>query len=221
MNDPILITGCARSGTSMVAGVIHACGAWGGEMSRGNRHNPKGMFENKAIRNEVLKPYLSSLGADPMGQDPLPCPQVINNLAACDGEVLRRDILHIIHSQGYKEGPFFYKGAKLCLVWQVVNNAFPHAHWVIVRRPREDIVDSCLRTPFMRAFNDRQGWAAWVEAHVARFDAMKKVVNWIEVNSPELVRCRAGYARLFVEHLGLSCNDELVDSFISKDLFHQ
>ena len=36
MKDPILITGCARSGTSMIAGVINICGAFGGDMAGPN-----------------------------------------------------------------------------------------------------------------------------------------------------------------------------------------
>jgi hypothetical protein len=30
---PIIITGIPRSGASMIAGVVHRCGAFGGEMS--------------------------------------------------------------------------------------------------------------------------------------------------------------------------------------------
>jgi hypothetical protein len=31
--DSHIITGCARSGAGMIAGLIHLCGAFGGEMS--------------------------------------------------------------------------------------------------------------------------------------------------------------------------------------------
>ena len=41
--EPILITGAARSGTSMSAGVVSLCGAWGGELSGPNVYNKKGM----------------------------------------------------------------------------------------------------------------------------------------------------------------------------------
>lgn len=66
--SPILITGCARSGTSMVAGVINMCGAFGGSMSGPNHNNAKGMFENARVRNNIVKPYLRQLHVDPLGQ---------------------------------------------------------------------------------------------------------------------------------------------------------
>ena len=44
MKEPILITGCARSGTSMVAGIINMSGAFGGVMAGPNKNNQKGNF---------------------------------------------------------------------------------------------------------------------------------------------------------------------------------
>ena len=68
----ILITGCARSGTSMIAGIINMCGAFAGDTSGPNRYNQKGMYENAKIRNSIVKPYLREIGMDPKGQFPLP-----------------------------------------------------------------------------------------------------------------------------------------------------
>ena len=59
---PILITGAARSGTSMTAGNIHKCGAWGGDMAGSTRYNRKGMFENTEIRNTMVKTIMKSIG---------------------------------------------------------------------------------------------------------------------------------------------------------------
>ena len=44
--QPIIITGCARSGTSMIAGIIHLCGAWKGNTSGPNKYNKKGNYNN-------------------------------------------------------------------------------------------------------------------------------------------------------------------------------
>ena len=72
LNDPIFITGCARSGTSMTAGVINYCGAFGGQVAGATKNNRKGMFENNAIRELIVKPILRKHKFDPMGQNPLP-----------------------------------------------------------------------------------------------------------------------------------------------------
>jgi len=179
MQSPILITGCARSGTSMVAGVINMCGAFGGEMSGPNHNNQKGMFENARIRNSVLKPYLKQIGVDPLGQYPLP--NVDNLMIPAD---LKERVERIMIEDGYGTGPWMYKGPKMCLMWPVWHYAFPDAKWIIVRRRTGDIIQSCLRTGFMRAFaregnqravgakTEEEGWLWWVHQHEKRFVEM-------------------------------------------------
>ena len=179
MRPPILITGCARSGTSLVAGSIEICGAFGGKLSGPNRNNKKGMFENSAIRDTVVKPYLREQGVDPKGQYPLPD---INKLSIPND--WKSKIENIITNEGYNGGPWFYKGAKMCLMWPVWHYAFPNAKWVIVRRRTADIINSCLKTGFMTAFgkkyiqkavnvdNESDGWRWWVHQHEKRFVEM-------------------------------------------------
>jgi len=153
MEAPILITGCARSGTSMTAGILDRCGAYGGNLLMGHsRANRKSFYENREIRDNILKPYLMLCGADPLGQKPLPQPQALLPLAN-----LRSKIEQIFKFQGYKDGPWYYKGSKMCLVWPTFHTAFPEAKWVIVRRRDEDIVYSCMRTAFMRAYRKPEG----------------------------------------------------------------
>jgi len=48
MNDPILVLGAGRSGTSAVAGILHNAGVFMGEtFIIQNRNNPKGYFEDR------------------------------------------------------------------------------------------------------------------------------------------------------------------------------
>lgn len=172
-NSPILITGCARSGTSMTAGLINLAGAWGGEMSPPNRNNQRGMFENREVRSDMVKAFLRSIKCDPLGQHPLPSIGYLKS--KFDGDFCdkwRNRFMRIMSKQGYDGGPLFYKGAKMCLMWPIWANAFPQARWVIVRRETEDIVNSCLRTSFMRAYKTRSGWLHWVAEHEARFEQM-------------------------------------------------
>jgi len=143
MPEPILITGCARSGTSLVAGMINKCGAFGGNMSGPNKNNAKGMFENAHIRNLLMKPYLREIGVDPLCQYPLPD---INKLTIPSN--WKQEVEKVMTDEGYWHGPWMYKGAKMCLTWKMWHHAFPHAKWIIVRRRTGDIVNSCLRTGF-------------------------------------------------------------------------
>ena len=127
MRSPILITGCARSGTSMTAGIIDLCGAFGGYTLGSSKANKKGFFENGEVRENIIKPFLTLCGADPMGQNPLPDVNKLLDVANLD-----EAIQDIYSRQGYTGGPWYYKGAKLCLIWPAIHKAFPDAKWIII-----------------------------------------------------------------------------------------
>ena len=161
MKPPIIITGAARSGTSMVAGIVSLCGASGGAVLGPTPHNRKGQFENREIIQTIIKPYLRMQGYDPMGQRPLPD---VEHLLAFDN--LRYRVEEIIKRQGVGDDEtWFFKGAKVCLTWPIWNKAFPDAKWIVVRRNREEIVQSCLRTGFMRRRSTKESWREWVCHH--------------------------------------------------------
>lgn len=227
MHDPILITGCARSGTSMVAGAVNKCGAFGGQMAGATKNNQKGMFENTRIRNTIVKPYLRDLGMDPLGQYPLP-----NITSLPIPSNLNKLVLQIMREQGYTRGPWFYKGAKLCLIWPVWKYAFPNAKWIIVRRRDDDIVHSCLNTKFMRAFgrevfrkaagveDEVAGWYWWINQHKKRFVEMIDRGLNVKMVWPERM-VDGDYSQMMetIEWLGLKWNSEVL-SFIDPKLWH-
>lgn len=227
LTSPILITGCARSGTSLVAGAIHLCGAFGGDMSGPTKNNQKGMFENAYIRQSIVKPHLRGIGADRLGQHPLP---VIENMVIPHD--WKQRIEQVMLDQGYEDGPWMYKGAKMCLMWPIWHYAFPKAKWVIVRRRTGDIINSCLQTGFMNAFgkeriqqevgasNEKEGWLWWVHQHEKRFVEMMDAGLNVKVVWPHRMVDR-DYEQLAetIEWLGLKWNNE-VFNFIEPSLWH-
>lgn len=220
--DPILITGCARSGTSMVAGAINICGAFGGVMSGPNVNNRRGMFENTRIREEITKPYLRQLGVDPLGQYPLP------DLATLPiPRDWRARVEQVFLDQGYDQASkqkIFYKGAKMALFWPVWHYAFPRAKWVIVRRKPGDIVSSCLQTGFMKAFRDRaiqqavgvpgerEGWLWWVKHHVQCFVSMiEEGLNCFQIWPERMVEGDYGQMYQLIDWLGLKWDSKVLE----------
>lgn len=197
----ILITGCARSGTSLTASIFKSCGANLGD------HNT--LFEHKVIRDGIVKPYLKRTGADPMGQHPLPN---VHNLAPFPD--LREKI------ETAAPGVDCYKGAKMCLVWPVWAEAYPEAKWVIVRRDRDRIIDSCLRTSFMRAHRNRQGWSDWVDHHLARFDEMKASLDVVEVWPHEFTEGNEAGMQSAVEHAGLVWDSDRAQERLKPGRWH-
>ena len=202
------------------------CGAFGGDMSGPNRNNVKGMFENAAIRNNIVKPYYRSIKVDPLGQYPLP--SVDKMKVPTDW---RERVEQVMVDQGYKSGPWMYKGAKMCQHWPVWNYAFPDAKWVIVRRKSADIVNSCNRTAFMRAFSNHlkqkavgaasqdEGWLWWVHQHLDRFKEMieadmRPMIVWPD----RMVEGDFGQVKEMIDWLGLTWTDE-VENFIDPKLW--
>lgn len=215
--SPVLVTGCARSGTSLIAGIIHLCGAFGGTLLGPNEWNKKGMFENLYIRENMVKPYLTAIMADPRGQRPLPVAESVPVIIDW-----HEFFMEVMVEQGYVDGPIFYKGAKMCLMWPVWNTAFPHAKWVLVRRDEEEIAQSCLRTPFMTAYNDVEGWKEWINHHKLCWDEMfTEGLDIFEIWTPQLVDGDLSAAKEMVQWLGLEWDEEKVREFISPEIWGQ
>lgn len=218
MTDPILITGCARSGTSLTAGIVEACGAFGGKMSGATNSNEKGMFENEKIK-KLVKSYLRSAGADPMGQYPLP---TFEQLVAHPFPKLNSSVISIMEKEGYKKGPWFYKCAKACLMWYLWDKAFPKAKWIIVRRNSDEIINSCLEAHFMKAYEDQAGWQTWIDAHQKLFweicDSLQDSV--MEVWPAKAIDGDLSEMQDMIKFLGLKWNDKKVQEFIDPELWH-
>lgn len=171
---PILITGIPRSGASMIAGVINICGAFGGEMS-----GYKGINENDEIKEILEKPFLAGMDVDEMGQYPLP--ESKNMKIPMDWKEM---VSKTMESQGYQDGPWFYKSSRAALLWPVWHHAFPRAKWLIIRRRTGDIIESCIKTGYMKAFKNKEkrkaigvdkeegGWLWWVHEYERRFVEM-------------------------------------------------
>lgn len=201
----IFVTGCARSGTSLTTKILKAHGCCLGQSDRINE-----LYENVGVRQNVLKPYLRSLGADPQGQRELPDTSEVVAPRGFKDDVLK----YILGNE-----PRAYKDAKLTLVWPAFADAFPDAVWVLVRRNAERIVDSCLRTPFMRAYNDRDGWMRWVEEHERRFDLMKAALDLVEVWPDEVIDDPSSFAPI-AEFCGLRFDLDATEAAIDRDVWH-
>lgn len=216
--SPVFITGCPRSGTSLYCGCLERCGANGGKVCGATSANPKGQYENSSIRNKIIKPYLKKIGADPLGQFPLPA---VDELPSRPG--LRDDFYWMLVEQGLQPNEIWYmKVCKACLIWPVFNEAFPDAKWIIVRRNRDDIVKSCMKTSFMRKRLTELSWYDWVNVHEERFGEMKSAMpdRVMEVWPSELVQGSFSNIRKSVEWIGLDWNEEAISKWVDETLWH-
>jgi len=221
--NPILVTGIARSGTSLIAGVINMCGAFGGRMAVGGSVR-RGMFENIRIRETLVKAYLSRTGFDVEGQYPLPQDVAIPMN-------WKDEVEKAMEAEGYEKGPWMYKDTRMGLMWPVWNYAFPDAKWVIVRRKTTDVVQSCVKTGFMKAFKqvstrhelgfttEEEGWLWWIHEHEKRFVEMITEGLNCKVIWPERM-VTGNYKQLYelLDWLGLEWKTEVLE-FIDSSLW--
>lgn len=181
-----------------------------------NTWNPRGMFENRFVREEMVKPYLRAIMADPKGQAPLPVASSVPIVQ--DWNLVFRECME---SHGYVDGQIFYKGAKACLMWPVWHVAFPKARWLLVRRDARSIINSCMRTPFMNAYKDMEGWLGWVEHHIECFEEMTYAgLDMAEIWTPDIIKGDLSGVEEMLQWLELEYDEDQIRGLISPELWH-
>jgi hypothetical protein len=196
VKSPIFITGIERSGSTIIAKIIKHCGAFTGTSTE--------MLENIEVKG-LMDKYYELLGADTRGQYPLPDTKKLiipTNWKSKTEECL----------QEWKGEPWMLKGSRLCQIWPVWHYAFPNAKWIIVRRRTPDIVESCLKTGYMKAYKDKEGWTGWVHEHIKLFNEMIEAgIVCKEVWPERMAMGDYNQIKEVVEWSGLTWDNDVID----------
>jgi len=205
MNQPIFITGVERSGSSLIAKIFDICHVHVGMDST--------MYENIGFKL-IMDSYLDTNGSLFPETKSLKIPVDWNEL-----------ILNLLKSEGYKDGPWICKGSRMTQMWPVWHYAFPNARWIIVRRKTSDIVQSCMKTGYMRVFKEpanlirikvkteEEGWLWWTHQYEKKFVEMIEAgVNCKQVWPERMVH--GDYQQVYetLEWLGLKWNSKIVET---------
>lgn len=211
-NNPILITGVERSGSTLIARILDLCGVWSGYCNN--------MFENQTIvgfNNELLD--LSPIGLPDV--DTLQIP--VNWGKSING---------VLVAQKGLGKPWMVKHSGLTRLWPVWNYAYPDAKWLIVRRKTGDVIQSCVKTGYMRIFKDpvirneflfkteEEGWLWWIHQYEERFRNMIESGLNCRVIWPERM-VTGDYHQMYetIEWLGLKWNNDIpkvIDPLLNK-----
>lgn len=198
LNSPVFITGIERSGSSIIARILNICGAFSGEVTA--------MQENIEM-NKLVDTYYNLIGADLKGQNPLPKTDQL--LIPTNWKAKVSDVL--CEEKYDKIQLWMYKGSRLCQIWPVWHYSFPNTKWIIVRRRTGDIIDSCLKTGYMVAYKDKEGWLGWVHQHEKLFVEMIETGLNCKVIWPERM-VTGDYQQIYemLDWLGLEWNKNIV-----------
>jgi len=212
VKSPILITGCPRSGASLVAGLIGISEIWGGEWFEET-------YENKLLKNRINKNVLRMMGSDSEGQFPL----VNTNQIKLEEWVksVRNGIESSLAEEEYNYGPWFYKDFKLVLLWPIWHDIFPDAKWVIVNRNKRDIVSSCMKSPLMDAFGRPSLWEALVGEYRTRIDGLRAQVEFIDVWPDRIILGHEDELSKLESFIELPIDRERAAKFVDKDAWRK
>jgi hypothetical protein len=179
--QPILITGVERSGSTFIARILDMCGVFSGSCNK--------MFENIMIHSLHYEMFVDNrkLFTD------------TNNI--CIPHSWKEIILKEIEQEGgYNDQNWMVKGGILAQCWPVWKYAFPDAKWIIVRRKTGDVIQSCIKTGYMRKFKnpdnlhflglteEKDGWLWWIHQYEQKYiEMIQNGLNYREV-WPERMR---------------------------------
>ena len=181
----IYVTGAARSGTTLITRMLEACGANLGDVGV--------LAENNRFKRKYLKPYLQSIGADPLGIDPLPTLLKFPPLSfTTDADLIKDPKLALIHK------------------------ALPEGKWVVVYRDPVKIAESCMRTPFLGNRKDFDGWVNWAEQY---HDRCADIPNAMTVRTQDVID-DVSVLEPVVKWLGLEFDGKKVGKTINKQKWH-
>ena len=211
-NSPIFVTGVERSGSSLVTRVLEIAGAYVGPTTV--------MKENLNIK-KVVDDYYDKQGLCPFGQYPLPN---VDELSIPNNWRTKVEVGLMSEGLDVENQKWMYKTNRLCQIWPVWNHAFPNAKWIVVRRRTGDIVESCLKTGFMRAFKgldarrkinvetEEDGWKWWVRWHEKRFVEIIEAGLNCKIIWPERM-IQGDYSQMYetLEWVGLPWKDEIIN----------
>ena len=175
-DTPVFVIGFPRSGTSLVADMLERAGLFAGECVEASPDNRHGFFENKEIRETVIKGMLTEMSHDPLGISSIPTlDEVREHWDDDEPAALRETVETMLAREGWDgESPWMLKNCKLVLLWPLFAKAWPHAHWVFVQRPTMDIMQSCLKTKFMKQHSLNPGfWAELIDEYYARIEELR------------------------------------------------
>jgi hypothetical protein len=209
MKDPILITGIERSGSSIVAKIIHMCGAFRGNVNE--------MQENRHIK-EFVNHFYNYHNVDPRGQYPLPENEYIPIPPYWSFKIET-----LLDKEGYNEAiPWMYKSSRIAQIWPIWNLSYPKAKWIVVRRRTGDIIQSCIKTGFMTAYADQSvlqqinakdeadGWLWWVHEHERMFSDMSEAgIQFKEVWPERMAAGDFEQMKELISWLGLEWNEKI------------
>jgi len=211
-DDPILIAGPPRSGTTMMAGLLYHHGVWVGNARTTNHPgtNPSDFGSENLDIKELMKSEAKRIGYKNW-KVPLP-----------DDVELRPDLKDRIDEIVPNDLQWLVKTSWTLIFYRFWRKAYPRARWLIVRRPIPMIMDSMQRHPAMRKRHPDERLAFIKALHNRQLETIRTLESeddFFTVDVEKIaVRDKLECERLF-EYLRIPINWEAINRWIKPSDF--
>lgn len=191
-----------RSGSSMTAGIFAAHGVWFGHCTEAGPANPKGFFENTAIKRELKQRYgVLTLARDQTDFERNPEVKPHDDFAIV--------VLNVLKVQGWTGGPWAYKMSAL------YRDAWAHFKPKYVGVRRKNVVEANLKRQEMFGTTDPARVTRMVDMHNAIIDECEVIVKTDEVVAGDYTSLEMAF-----DYCGLAFDPALAQAFVEPDLWH-
>lgn len=196
MEDPIVLLGFPRTGSTLAAHIFRDHGVWIGECEKKGGRLPTGGGENVAIKN-ILKTYPGGIGERKIFK-----------------YGFKFKVEDILKNEGYVCGPWVMKHA--LVYWPVWNEFNPY--FVIIQRDKDSILSSNNATSMAGVTGERL--ENLYKSHVTEMEIISILYNPPVIHMNEVVKGDYSSLEAAFEYCQLKFNPEIPDRLINKDYWH-
>lgn len=217
IQSPIIVTEIPRSGCDVLALALAASGVRIGD--GGNKDQEAYRFANRDILHTLVRPMLRGMHSDIRGVIQFPDLKLCWDIAPLTASQWRSRIADVLKSQGYSGGPWAYVGADAAMLFPVWVEAFPDSTWVIVRRDRHAILESCEQTKFFNRDYDHKTLSTWCARYEERFTAIGNAAGVHEIWPSKFIQGDFSALKHLITELGLEWNETAVRDALTPILW--
>lgn len=206
--DPILVAAPPRSGTSMIAGLLHHHGVQVGEF-RANKDNPRGGFENIHIK-KVVKDQLKKNGYDLN-------PIYIQPTTFKNDLQFRENALKFIPDS---TKPWLFKEFRVLMTWPLWYKYFPNSIYVLNRRNIQDNLKSMQNHHLISKRGSTRALRFWIEWARERQEEIAKYCSHVWVDVDKIWAGDLSEAKKVIEACSIEFDEQTTKEWINPNLCH-
>jgi len=205
--DPILIAAPPRSGTTLLAGLLHYHGVWVGRSRLTMYPGTNSEFGSENI--DIKNIFKTAAAKIPYKNWETPFPA----LSSC--RFLKKEIEAFVP----EDTPWLVKTSWCLIYWRFWVTAYPNAKWVFPTRDTLKIVDSMNRHPGMRKHPDGQKHQYIANLLRAASSVIDNGVDYTFVNMEGLADREPDVIESLFEFLEIKPDYNVINDWIKPEMF--